>query len=139
MFKYRKLSLDLGFYNYFDKHWHTFKNKFHIKNDSYCRIAAQITFILSCSVKKSLNSMCWSNTVTSPSPQISKLKEKINIDLLLLFLVGRYGIYLRSSFSNIDLSMCMSSLEKIIPVGPELYKWHCDVVHGLKHNACDQI
>ena len=83
--------------------------------------------------------MCWSNTVTSASPQIPKLKEKINIDLLLLFLVGIYGIYLRSSSSNIDFSMCMTSLEKIITVVQELNKWHCDKVHRLKHNACDNF
>ena len=83
--------------------------------------------------------MCWSNTVTSPSPQISKWKEKINIDLSLFFLIDRYGIYLRSSSSNIDFSMCMTSLEKIIPVVQELNKWHCDVVHRLKHNTCDNF
>ena len=83
--------------------------------------------------------MCWSNTVTSPSPQIPKLKEKINIDLQLLFLVGIYGIDLRSCSSNIDFSMCMTSLEKIIAVVQELNKWHCDVVHRLKGNACDNF
>ena len=57
----------------------------------------------------------------------------------MLFLVGIYGIDLRSSSSNIDFSMCMTSLEKIIAVVQELNKWHCDVVHRLKHNACDNF
>ena len=83
--------------------------------------------------------MCSSNTVTSQSPQISKLKEKINIDLLLFFLVGRCGIYLRSSSSNIDFSIRMTSLEKIVPVVQALNKWQCDIVQRLKHNACDSF